>query len=209
MDVEAIEFPSSRGSCPFTPPAALSGIHRDNPVCRVRLGDGSHSWLVTRNADVRAVLRDKRFSSSTHHDGFPWVNEGLKAQSANDPQPFIRLDGQEHRRIRNRLLADFTPLRGESLRSRIQEIVDDCLDRMIEHGSPADLVAELALPLPSLIICEMLGVDPVDRQFFQSRSALLTQTFGRLNSFNRHSTSLSATWIDSRDASARSRTTPS
>ena len=178
MTTEMIDFPASRGTCPFAPPAAVAQLRRDTPVRRITLWDGSQAWLVTRRADVRALLRDNRFSSATHHDGFPWVNEGLKAQSADDPQPFIRLDGTDHARLRNTLLADFTPRRAETLRPRIQEVVDDCVDRMIQHGPPGDLLAEVALPLPSLIICEMLGVDYADREFFQNRSALLTQTDG-------------------------------
>ena len=57
------------------------------------------------------------------------------------------------------LLADFTPRRAEALRPRIQRVVDDYLDAMIRHGSPADLLSQLALPVPSLVICELLGVD--------------------------------------------------
>ena len=52
------------------------------------------------------------------------------------------------------------------------------MDRMIEHGAPADLLSELALPLPSLITCQLLGVDYGDHDFFRDRSVLLTQTFG-------------------------------
>ena len=152
---------------------------------RITLWDGTPAWLVTRHADVRAVLRDNRFSSATHHDGFPWINDGLKAQSAGKPEPFIRLDGPEHARLRNSVLADFTPRRAEALRPRVQEVVDDCLDRMIQHGPPADLLAELALPLPSLIICDMLGVDYGDREFFRNRSALLTQTDGESGQLQR------------------------
>lgn len=174
MSAEAFDFPASRGTCPFAPPAALAELSRETPVGRITLGDGSRPWLVTRHADVRALLRDARFSSSADHPGFPFINEGLKAQTMAGPaRPFVRFDGAGHARFRNALMDDFTPRRVEGFRPRIQEVVDDYLDAMIRHGSPADLHSEFALPIPSLVICELLGVDYADREFFQERSGLL------------------------------------
>jgi cytochrome P450 len=177
MALETFDFPASRGACPFAPPTALAQFCRDSPVRRIALRDGLPVWLVTRRADVRAVLRDVRFSSSTDHPGFPFVNEGLKAQTTAGPaRPFVRFDGAEHARFRNVLLADFTPRRAEALRPRIRLVVDESLDAMIRKGSPADLLSEFALSVPSLVICELLGVDYEDREFFQNRSGLLTRT---------------------------------
>jgi cytochrome P450 len=167
LETNAFQFPASRCGCPFAPPADMAEIVRGEPVQRISLWDGSRAWLITRHADVRAVLRDSRFISAAHHDGFLWINGGLKAQCMAEPTPFIRLDGQDHGRIRNALIADFTPRRAEALRPRIQRVVDDCLDRMIQSGSPDDLLTALALPLPSLIICELLGVAYEDHAFFQ------------------------------------------
>jgi cytochrome P450 len=177
MSVETFDFPASRGGCPFAPPAALAELSRETPVGRITLRDGSQPWLVTRHADVRALLRDERFSSSSDHPNFPFINEGLKAQTMDAPaRPFARFDGVEHVRYRNALTADFTPRRVEKLRPRIQRVVDDYLDAMIRHGSPADLLSEFALPMPSLVICELLGVDYQDREFFLDRSGLLLKT---------------------------------
>jgi cytochrome P450 len=177
MSAEALDFPASRGGCPFAPPSALAELSRENPVGRITLRDGSQPWLVTRHADVRALLRDERFSSSSDHPNFPFINEGIKAQTMDAPaRPFARFDGAEHTRYRDALAADFTPRRVEALRPRIQQVVDDYLAAMIRHGSPADLLSEFALPIPSLVICELLGVDYEDREFFQTRSGLLTKT---------------------------------
>jgi cytochrome P450 len=177
MSAEALDFPASRGGCPFTPPVALAELSRETPVGRITLRDGSRAWLVTRHADVRALLRDERFSSSPDHPNFPFINEGLKAQTMDAPaRPFVRLDGAEHVRYRNALTAEFTPRRVEELRPRIQRVVDDYLDAMIRHGSPADLLSEFALPMPSLVICELLGVDYQNREFFLDRSGLLLKT---------------------------------
>jgi cytochrome P450 len=177
MSAEALDFPVSRGGCPFAPPAALAELSRETPVGRITLRDGSQPWLVTRHADVRALLRDERFSSSSDHPNFPFINEGLKAQTTAAPaRPFVRFDGAEHTRYRDALAADFTPRRVDELRPWIQRVVDDCLDAMIRHGSPAELLSEFALPITSLVICELLGVDYEDREFFLDRSGLLLKT---------------------------------
>ena len=90
MSVEAFDFPASRGGCPFAPPAALAELSRDTPVGRIILRDGSQPWLVTRHADVRALLRDERFSSSSDHPNFPFINEGLKAQTMDAASATLR-----------------------------------------------------------------------------------------------------------------------
>jgi cytochrome P450 len=93
------------------------------------------------------VLRDERFSSSSDHPNFPFINEGLKAQTMDAPvRPFVRFDGAEHARYRDALAADFTPRRVEALRPRIQQVVDDYLGAMIRHGSPADLLSSSLCP---------------------------------------------------------------
>ncbi|WP_269857331.1 cytochrome P450 [Streptomyces sp. RPT161] len=165
-------FPAPRGACPFAPPPAYEQARREQPVSRVTLWDGSQCWLVTRHADVRSVLRDQRFSADARHPGFPFVTDGRRAL-ANESTSFIRLDDPEHARLRRMLTADFMIKKTEALRPRIQRIVDDFLDRMVAHGAPADLVSEFALPIPSLVICLLLGVDYGDHGYFQERSRVL------------------------------------
>jgi cytochrome P450 len=71
------------------------------------------------------------------------------------------------------VVGEFTVRRMEALRPRIQQIVDGHLDLMLAGPRPADLVPALALPVPSLVICELLGVPYADHDFFQSRSSTL------------------------------------
>ncbi|MGW7007824.1 cytochrome P450 [Streptomyces sp. NPDC054933] len=170
--VEPLNFPAPRGACPFAPPPAYEQARREHPVSRVTLWDGSQCWMVTRHADVRTVLRDQRFSSDAGRPGFPFITDGRRAL-ANETTSFIRLDDPEHARLRRMLTADFVIKKTEVLRPRIQGIVDDFLDRMVVHGAPADLVAEFALPIPSLVICLLLGVDYADHTFFQERSRIM------------------------------------
>ncbi|MCQ4040626.1 cytochrome P450 [Streptantibioticus rubrisoli] len=170
--VTPLSFPAPRGACPFDPPPAYQRARREQPVTRVTLWDGSQCWMVTRHADVRVVLRDQRFSSDARRPGFPFVTDGRRAL-ANESTSFIRLDDPEHARLRRMLTADFMIKKAEVLRPRVQRIVDDFLDRMVEHGAPADLVTEFALPIPSLVICLLLGVDYADHTYFQERSRIM------------------------------------
>src|SRR4051812_26394061 len=80
------------------------------------------------------------------------------------------MDDPEHNRLRRTVIAQFTVKRVEAMRPRVQEIVDERLDRMLAGPKPADLVAALALPVPSLVICELLGGPYEDHDFFQDTS---------------------------------------
>lgn len=81
------------------------------------------------------------------------------------------MDDPEHARLRRTLTAEFTVRRVNLMRPGITDTVDALLDAMIEQGPPADLVPAFALPLPSLVICRLLGVPYRDHDFFQDRSA--------------------------------------
>ena len=83
----------------------------------------------------------------------------------------LALDPPEHTRLRRLLRPEFTVRRMQRLEPRIVEIVDEHLDAMAAAGSPADLVPTFALPIPSLVICELLGVPYADRAEFQDRTA--------------------------------------
>ena len=82
----------------------------------------------------------------------------------------LGLDPPDHQRLRRMLTAEFTIRRMKRLEPRIVEIVDSRLDAMAAAGPPSDLVADFALPIPSLVICELLGVPYEDRDDFQERS---------------------------------------
>ena len=84
------------------------------------------------------------------------------------------MDPPEHGPARRAVLGEFTVKRLAALRPRIQEIVDEHLDAMLaSRTAAADLVTALAQPVPSLVICEQLGVPYEDHEFFQSRSKTL------------------------------------
>jgi cytochrome P450 len=167
-------FPMKR-DCPFDPPPELTRIRDECPVSRVRLWDGSRPWLVTGYDDQRAVLADHRFSADVRRPGYPHVTEASQARRRRS-RTFISMDEPEHGTYRKMLTSTFMIKKVEALRPRIQRIVDDLIDAMLAGTPPADLVADFALPVPSLVICELLGVPYADHGFFQRCSRILVST---------------------------------
>ncbi|MFJ9244538.1 cytochrome P450 [Streptomyces sp. NPDC101776] len=168
----ALELPAPYGSCPFDPPPTYTAAAREAAVTRAVLPDGTACWLVTGYDEVRAVLADARFSADARTPGFPFLSAGQRELATAKPS-FIRMDDPEHARLRRMVTKDFLVKRIEQLRPGIQDIVDRAVDRMTEGRTSADLVADFALPIPSLVICLMLGVPYEDHELFQSLSRTL------------------------------------
>lgn len=144
----------------FDPTPQLGEIRDGAGVITVVNAFGMTVYLITRHDDVKAALSDhERFSNARP--------ELAEARTGN----LLALDPPDHTRLRRMLTGEFTMRRMKRLEPRIVEIVDGQLDAMAAAGSPADLVAGFALPIPSLVICELLGVPYSDRDDFQRRSA--------------------------------------
>jgi cytochrome P450 len=165
----------------FDPAPELAAARDEERIKHVTTVFGDPAWLVTRYADVREVLGDaERFKIAPQGlarlPGAPEMTpeQLAKVQAGN----LLGLDPPEHTRLRRMLTPEFTIRRMRRLEPRIKRIVDDHLDAMEAAGSPADLVPSFALPIPSLVICELLGVPYEDRDEFQERSALLVRVDG-------------------------------
>ncbi|MGW2399658.1 cytochrome P450 [Kitasatospora sp. NPDC001664] len=167
------ELPAAPGRCPFDPLPAYRDASRLAPVTEARLWDGTSCHLVTGFQEIRTALSDPRFSADARHPGFPFLSPGRREITTRTTPSFIRLDDPEHARQRRMLTGEFIIKRVEAMRPEIQRIVDEALDRMTADGGPADLVAEFALPVPSLVICLLLGVPYRDHDFFQRHSRSL------------------------------------
>jgi len=168
----ALMVPAPR-SCPFAPPAEYQRRRAQSPVSRVTLPNGRQAWAVARHEDLRALLSDPRFSSDRSRPGFPSLLAGSAPEVTRGTASLISMDPPEHGPARREVLGEFTVRRMQALRPRIQQIVDRQLDLLAAGPRPADLVAALSLPVPSLVICELLGVPYADHDFFQDRSARL------------------------------------
>ena len=171
--VDIPDFPMARGAgCPFDPPKDLRRLQAQAPITRVRLWDSSTPWLLTRYAEQRALLADPRISADTTLSGYPFVSAGFR-ERRKQARTFINMDDPEHARLRRMVTAPFAIKRVEALRPAIQRIVDTLIDEMLAGPKPVDLVQAFALPVPSLVISEMLGVPYTDHEFFQHNSKIL------------------------------------
>ncbi|WP_433556440.1 cytochrome P450 [Pseudonocardia xinjiangensis] len=163
-------FPLRR-QCPFAPPPEYDRLRAEEPVSEVQLLTGGTAWLVTRYEDVRTVLNSPAFSADGTRPGFPAPLPGFE-QILQRP-PFIRMDPPQHSFYRRMLIQDFTVKRIKTMRPGIQATVDRLLDDLLAQAPPVDLVEAFALPVPSLVISQLLGVPYDDHEFFQSRSQVV------------------------------------
>jgi cytochrome P450 len=138
------------------------------PVYRVTLSSGQTAWLVARYDDVAMVLKDERFAKiklnaltpeqSTRQ---PWVPAMFRPLTRN----MLDLDPPDHTRLRALVQKAFSPRLVEQLRPRVQYLADRLLDGL-RGRSDFDLIRDYALPIPTTIIAEMLGVPVEDRHRF-------------------------------------------
>lgn len=169
------DFPVPRTD-PFGVPPEYARLRDEQPVSRVRLPDGSEAWLVTGYRQAREVLGSRRFSSDASRPGFPQVVTTSVSRDPGFGRTLIRMDPPEHTRYRRMLNPDFVIQRVEQMRPHIREIAGELLEEMARRTPPVDLVRTFSLPLPSLVICELLGVPRSDRARFEAMSLALVTT---------------------------------
>lgn len=134
-------------------------LRRIDPVHRMRLQD---AWLLTDYADVDMVLRDnRRFKNAGREFGYiPQVS-------------MLDLDPPEHTKIRALVSHGFTPRAVAALEPRIRDTVNGLMAKVQGNGN-FDVIADLAFPLPVIVIAEMLGVPPEDREQFNEWSNIVS-----------------------------------
>lgn len=152
------------------PPAELSRLVEEQPICRVRLLNGESGWLVTSYELGRAVLADRRFSAGRIWGRQPigelerWLAEGVAEEGAI---PFINeSDPPDHTRRRRAVMGRLTVHAVQGTRERVQAVIDASLDALENAGPPADFVELFARPVPALVLCDLLGVPGADRELF-------------------------------------------
>ncbi|WP_174189030.1 cytochrome P450 [Nocardia barduliensis] len=168
-------LPMERNASPFDPPREITELREARPVSPLIFPDGHEGWLVTGYDAVRRLMADTRFSSRQdigilhvpYETGMPVATE----PSPQVPGLFVAMDPPDHTRLRRKLTGAFTVHRMKQLEAHISDIVERQLDEMASLTPPVDLVEAFALPVPSLVICELLGVPYADRENFQVNSA--------------------------------------
>jgi cytochrome P450 len=172
----------------FLPDAALMPLKRDDldpvgelartresePITKLSLPFGMNAWLVTGYDEAKAVLgKANGFSSDfTNLIG----SAGVTAEQ--NPGGLGFADPPVHTRLRKLLTPEFTMRRLNRLTPRISEIIEEQLDAIARADGPVDLSEAFALPIPSLTICELLGVPYEDRDDFQRLSTARFDLFG-------------------------------
>ncbi|MEX2227234.1 MAG: cytochrome P450 [Dehalococcoidia bacterium] len=145
-----------------------------------------NGWVLTRHADISAVLRDPRFSSDGRKvPRFKKMMEqriaaGDLTREEAEGQSMLGLDPPDHTRLRSLVSKAFTPRSVEALRPRVEQLVDE----MVEHAAAKgtfDVIREIAYPLPVIIIAEMLGIPPDDREQFKHWSDEMALSVGMAN----------------------------
>jgi cytochrome P450 len=152
-------------------------LRAEAPVYRMILPTKEPAWLITRYDDVAMVLKDERFVkdvsnalTSEQIARQPWFRKVFKTLKRN----MLNQDPPNHPRLRALVHKAFTPRMIELMRDRVSDLTDELLDNVQGRGQ-FDLIRDYALPLPSTIIAEMLGVPADDRHAFHRWSnALLT-----------------------------------
>src|SRR5271170_1833933 len=169
---EVPDYPMARAAgCPLAPPPEVLALNAVKPLSRVRIWDGSTPWLITGYEAIRALFTDSRASVDDRKPGYPHWNEGMLATVDKRPRSVFTSDAEEHTRFRRMLSKPFTFKRVEGLRPAVQKITDDHIDAILAGPQPADLVETLSLPVPSLVISQLLGVPYSDADFFQEQAS--------------------------------------
>ncbi|MDN5917560.1 MAG: cytochrome P450 [Pseudonocardia sp.] len=172
---DAPNFPNDR-TCPYQLPDGYRRLRQEEgPLRPVALYDGRRAWVVTGHRAARALLADPRLSADRTADGFPVTSprgEAFRKQNRS----FTSMDPPEHGPKRRMMISEFTVKCAKGMRPDIERIVHGFIDDLLAAGPPADLVTGLALPVASMVICELLGVPYADHEFFQDASTRLVQS---------------------------------
>jgi cytochrome P450 len=171
---QILDYPTPRAAdAPFMPSPELRAMQNaGREIARVRIWDGSTPWIILSHAAQRKIMSDPRVSANDHLPNFPFMNRAIAETIHDRPKTIFDTDGEEHARLRRMLTNSFTRHRMEKIRPQIQRATDELIDKMLAGPQPADLVQALALPLPSLMICDLLGVPYEDHDFFEEHSRI-------------------------------------
>ncbi|WP_245976475.1 cytochrome P450 family protein [Amycolatopsis palatopharyngis] len=157
------------------PSPAYAYLREHSPVHRLPLPGGAYYWLITRYEDALPALTDSRLAKSPAKGNAAWRQSGMGLPLDHRPSlgsHMINADGEKHSRLRKLVAGAFAPRRMERLRRRAQAVTDDLLDQ-IEPRAQADLVRDLAFPLPICMISDLLGIPESEREPLQRWVAVL------------------------------------
>ena len=141
------------------PYEAYAEVRRASPL--VKASDTPLTWGVTRHADVSALLRDRRLGHRMPLSYFQFV-QGDGAGAEFNYNSLLNHDPPDHTRLRTLMGKAFSASLVRRMRGHIEDLLDGLLTPLLD-GEAFDFVSQVALPLPSLVICEILGIPASDR----------------------------------------------
>jgi cytochrome P450 len=155
-------------------------LRRDDPVCSIVLPNGTSAWLISRYDDVVSALKDPRLVKNRRNvpgakkAGLAWTPKMFEPLTRN----MLDSDPPDHTRLRMLVHKAFTPRVIESLHDRIVVVANQLLDDITSNQNQSvDLIERYALPIPTTIIAELIGVPVGDRhQFHRWSSAIVSIT---------------------------------
>jgi cytochrome P450 len=165
------EAPTAPGEPVFVPRSGetwrdvwpmYAALRDHDPVHHVPRGD---YWVLSRFADVFAAARDTATFSSAEGLTFSYGERERIGLTAADAAPMVMLDPPDHTAFRRLVARGFTPRQVATIEPEVRAFVVDRVERL-RALSPADVVAELFKPLPSMVVAHYLGVPPADRDRF-------------------------------------------
>jgi cytochrome P450 len=156
-------FPFRR-SDPLQPPGEYAAARATQPIVPVTLWNGRRAWLVTRYEDLRTIVTDARFSGAFADPEFPSVTEARVVVDKQE-RAFVGMDNPRHDHYRRMFTKEFSTRRMMALRPRMEAIANRLVDDLVAQPQPADLVKHLAVPFPSLVMCDLVGSPYEDHAF--------------------------------------------
>ncbi len=162
------------------PYAQYAGVRESSPVHQSLLGP----WVLFGHDDVLRVLRDPGLSVEEHNVAANPLSEAMRAQLAeitddvamDRNRSMLDLDPPDHDRLRRLVAKAFNPAMIRALVPRIEALVGEALDGMAGRGDRADVITDLAFPLPFTVISEMLGMPDGDRDRLRDWSHAMVKT---------------------------------
>jgi pentalenic acid synthase len=173
---DSVAFPQGR-TCPYQPAPGYEPLAEQRPLAQATLYDGRRVWAITRRDVARRLLIDPRISSDRTNPAWPMMFPIIAATVSDVQQKVMKIvtalvgvDGQVHSARRKMLIPSFTIRRINAMRPKIQQVVDQQLDRMIENGAPADLIPAFAAPVPATVLYRLMGIPDGDHEYFEKVS---------------------------------------
>ncbi|MEV7848543.1 cytochrome P450 [Streptomyces cyaneofuscatus] len=164
------------------PYPALARLRQSAPVSVLHSDGGLRLWIIPRYADVRAALFDRRFAQDVRRAQALADSRVEGVNLGTEITHMLSSDPPDHTRLRRVVQAAFSRKRVEAMRPMIERITLELLDGLdaaaAHHTTTAtvDLVRDFAFPLPILVVCELLGFPPEDRDLYRKWStAIVTQ----------------------------------